>query len=345
MGANGGIILISTLPGFAPTTAGASNAYTLINAANITGGALSLSPASTNTLAPGLKESLSATSTAVTLTVASAPAGNFYWQGGAPGSSWYANVSAGGATNWTTNSAGGADAGFTPAAWNTVNFIAGVAARSSLTTTLDQNFSIAGLVVNNAGTGSSGAATLTINPGNFNGTLTIGSGGINVQTSAPSTFINANVALSASQTWTVADSGSTLATSGNISGTGFSITTAGAGTFTFSGYNTFSSGLSAGAGTGLNINNGGISSSTSALGTGALTLATGVTIDNTSPSSELVLTNNAQTWNATTGAFALNFTGSNSLSMGTGAVTTTAGSAITITVNGGTLAEGRHYRR
>ena len=142
-------------------------------------------------------------------------------------------------------------------------------------------------MVNTASTGA-----LTINPGSFNGTLTLGGSGITVQSGGPaSTTINANVALGASQTWT-APSGSTLAVNGNISGSGFGITSAGGGTLVLSGYNTFTGGLSIGSSGTLDINNGGSSATAapSALGTGTLTLATGATLDNTSGSSQLLIT-------------------------------------------------------
>ena len=348
VGFGGGVILINTLPGFAPTAAAASNAYTLITASSIVGGALSLAPASINALAPGLKESLSVTSSAVTLRVTSAPAGNFYWEGGVVGNSWYANVSAGAGTNWTLSTTGGADPGFTPASWNTVNFSASNAGGSPIVTTLDQNFSVTGLnFLNNGGTGG-----VTVNPSayatgsstvltGFNGTLTIGSGGITAATgSATPNVINANVALGASQTWQVTDANSGLVVNGDVSG-GFGVSKTGSGFLTLGGYNTFTGGIALSGGT-LNINNGGATTASSALGaaTSALSLATGITLDNTSGASQALLTNNPQSWLATSGGFSFIFTGSNSLSMGTGAVTPTAGSAITITTNGGTLSEG-----
>jgi autotransporter-associated beta strand protein len=269
-----------------PGSAGASEVYTLISAAGISGGGFSLAPSSVDALPPGVKETLGVTGTAVTLTVTSAPTGtggNFYWQGGA-GQSWYANISSGAATNWTLGSGGGSDAGFTPAAWNTVNFSAGNVSASPLVTTLDQNFAITGLNFN------MGAGAVTINPSGyapgssavltgFNGALTIGAGGIVMAAGAATPdIINANVTLGASQTWQVADAASDLAVNGDVSGA-FSITKSGGGALTLSGYNTFTGGVAVSSGT-LNINNGGGSAALadSVLGTGALTLATGVTL-------------------------------------------------------------------
>lgn len=98
------------------------------------------------------------------------------------------------------------------------------------------------------------------------------------------------------------------------------------GTITLSGTNTHTGGTILNAGT-LNIN------SATALGTGNFTI-TGGTINNNSGAAITLANNNTQTWN---GNFA--FTGTNSLNLGTGAVSlgTTAGTARTVTVNGGTL--------
>ena len=111
--------------------------------------------------------------------LSAAPNGNFYWTG-VQGSSWYANVSAGASTNWTTSVDGSSgDANFTPASYNTVNFSATSAGASPIVTTLDQNFSVAGINVLASGTGA-----VTINQAgaipSLYGTLTLGSGGITV---------------------------------------------------------------------------------------------------------------------------------------------------------------------
>jgi len=131
------------------------------------------------------------------------------------------------------------------------------------------------------------------------------------------------VALGASRTVTV--NGANLTVGGIISGTGYSLTKAGAGALTLGGANTYTGGTILGAGT-LNINN------ASAIGAGAFTI-TGGTLDNTSGSSVTLSTNNAQTWN---GDFV--FTGTNDLNLGNGAVTMAASRQVT--VNGGNLTVG-----
>jgi autotransporter-associated beta strand protein len=131
------------------------------------------------------------------------------------------------------------------------------------------------------------------------------------------------VALGASCTVTV--SGGTLGVGGIISGSGYSLTKAGAGTLTLSGANTYTGGTTLSAGT-LNIN------SASAIGSGSFTISGG-TLNNTSGSSVTLSTNNALTWN---GDFA--FTGTNDLNLGNGAVTMAASRQVT--VNGGNLTVG-----
>ena len=104
------------------------------------------------------------------------------------------------------------------------------------------------------------------------------------------------------------------------------------GTWTLSGTNTFSGGLTltgASAGSQLNINN------AAALGTGTFTISGGDNgkIDNTSGSAITLSTNNAQSWSNN---FA--FVGSNDLNLGTGAVT--MGGSRSVTVTAGTLTVG-----
>lgn len=98
------------------------------------------------------------------------------------------------------------------------------------------------------------------------------------------------------------------------------------GAITLSGANTHTGGTILNAGT-LNINN------AAALGTGTFTITAG-TINNNSNASIVLSTNNTQVWN---GNFA--FSGTNSLNLGTGAVSlgTTAGTTRNVAVNGNTL--------
>ena len=118
--------------------------------------------------------------------------------------------------------------------------------------------------------------------------------------------------------------------SGNITdGTagGTTAVSVAAGTWVFTGANTFSGGVNFGRGT-VDIN------SAQAMGTGALTLGNAAIFDNTSGSPVTLSTNNAINLNG-----AVTFTGSNSLNLGTGSVTMTAGQT-GITVSSNTLTIG-----
>lgn len=124
-----------------------------------------------------------------------------------------------------------------------------------------------------------------------------------------------------------AASGTTLTFSGVISGaSNLSIPAANAGTIVLSGANTNTGGVSASGGL-LAIN------SAAALGSGTFTLNSGATFDNTTSAAITLSTNPPQAW-----AGSFTFIGTQSLNMGTGAVTLTANS--TVTVNGNTLTIG-----
>ncbi|MGH8100085.1 MAG: autotransporter-associated beta strand repeat-containing protein [Chthoniobacterales bacterium] len=159
-------------------------------------------------------------------------------------------------------------------------------------------------------------STSAIYTANTSGTNTI---------SAPVVF---GAAAGSTQTVTIG-SGGTMVISGVISSTNnVTIAKEGAGTLTLSGTNTYAGGTALNAGT-LNINN------ASALGTGAFTIASGSNgvIDNTTAGAITLTTNNAQAWN---GDFT--FTGTQSLNLGTGAVT--LGASRTVTVNANNLTVG-----
>ena len=126
---------------------------------------------------------------------------------------------------------------------------------------------------------------------------------------------------------TVNNSGSAYSISGtgSINGT-TSIVKNGSSALTLATANTFTGGVLLNAGT-LNINN------ASAIGSGALTVAAGTTLDNTSGAAVTLSTNNTQNWNGD-----ITFTGTNDLNLGTGSVALTADRQVT--VNGNTLSIG-----
>src|SRR5258706_8102233 len=98
------------------------------------------------------------------------------------------------------------------------------------------------------------------------------------------------------------------------------LTKSGAGSLTLSGNNTYSGTTTMSAGT-LNIN------SVTAIGSGTFTIAGG-TIDNTSAGAITLTNNNPQNWNAD-----FTFTGTQSLNLGTGAVTPSASRQVTVNAN------------
>jgi autotransporter-associated beta strand protein len=164
--------------------------------------------------------------------------------------------------------------------------------------------------------------TLTINGTNANGNSA--GNGITVSSGAGAVTIGANVAIGSAQTWT-SYSSNPFTVNGVISGPQ-PLTLTGGGAFTFGGANTFTAGLTVNNST-LNLKN------ASALGTGTLTLNNTTTIDNTSGSPLTLSTNNNQIWNNA----ALTFAGSNSLNMGSGAVSLTSNATLALNGNALTL--------
>jgi len=192
---------------------------------------------------------------------------------------------------------------------------------------------------------SSGTAALTVT----GGTLYIGTGGIVSNVTGQTQKItlsggvvgalgnwssSMNMSLVAGTgpiTFQAANSSATaenITLSGNLSNgaSNGGLTKTGAGTLTLSGANTYSGGTTLNAGT-LALNNGASGTTTSsAIGTGTLTIAGG-TIDST-VSGITLGTNNTENWNGN-----FTFAGTNSLNLGTGAVTLGGNEQVTVTAN------------
>ncbi|MBL9080648.1 MAG: autotransporter-associated beta strand repeat-containing protein [Planctomycetales bacterium] len=255
-----------------------------------------------------------------------------YWRGGV-NASW--STLGAGPANWTTDAAGTVDALAIPGSLDTVIFSADPVAGPSVVTTLDGNFTIDGLQFRNNGNVTP-VTSVTINQGT-SGILTLApsstSGGVEVATNAGAVTVSAPVVASnanvAGQTWSVAGggaNGSSLVISGGLTINAL-INKTGAGALTLSGSNSGAGGLTLTGGT-LNIDG------NTALGTGTFTIGAGTVINNTSGALRTLTNNNVQNWN---GNFA--FTGTNSLNLGTGAVTlggnvSILASAATLTVGG-----------
>lgn len=243
---------------------------------------------------------------------------------------------------------------------------------SNYTNSTNSNNSL-GIVVDSAGSGAVSLVTSTYTGGttvkrgtlNTNGTLgtgtvlvgdTTGSAAATFGVTATTTFTNdiivqagssgvKTISASNNPTFsgnitlndnvTINAAGNPILT-GTVSGTG-AITKTGSGALTLSGNNTFSGGVSVTTNSALRINNGGTSSTNSAIGTGTLSSTGSFTLDNTSGSAVTLATNNAVVLNGS-----LTFTGTNDLNLGTGAFSlgTATGTTRTISTTASTLTIG-----
>ena len=131
-------------------------------------------------------------------------------------------------TNFSTDAAGTTNPNQLPGSITDVFFTANSAA--NLSTTLGLDFSIKSLTFTGTGT-TAASSSVTIGGAN---TLTLGTGGITVQTGSAAHTISSNVALGVAQFWTN-NSGSLLTVSGNVSNSTYLLTVAGSGSTTISG--------------------------------------------------------------------------------------------------------------
>ena len=308
----------SPLAGFAGSS---SSSYTLITSSN-TGGLSGLN-FQLGSAPTGFNYTISNDGTIVTLNTV--PYTPIYWSGGTD-SSWAT------AANFT-DQPGTTLAGHTPANNETVIFNAANAVGPTISTTLDGSPIIDSLQFTGGGTPTvtsvtiaqgTGSGTLTLKPASASGGIAILTGGGNATIAAPLALDNT---LSASQTWSVVDAGSTLIISGNVT-FGANVTKTGAGTLQLSGSNSGSGNLTLSAGT-LELNSAG------ALGSGTLTIASSTTLNNTLGSAVILTGNGAVNIN---GDFT--FTGSNDLAFGSGAVTLANNPTITTTTTAKVLTLG-----
>ena len=152
-----------------------------------------------------------------------------YWKGDQDGK-W--NTVAGADTNWASGSGGDVDIGTLPGAANDVYFTT-TAGSANWSTTLEQDFSIRSLTF--TGTGTDAAAhPVTIASGVGINTLTLGTGGITVQSGSAAHTISSQVALGASESFTN-NSANLFTVSGDIANGANTLTIAGSGDTTLSG--------------------------------------------------------------------------------------------------------------
>ncbi|WP_395750689.1 autotransporter-associated beta strand repeat-containing protein [Prosthecobacter sp.] len=296
--------------------------YNLLSSA---GGGLSGAVYLLGTAPAGFNYTINATDTLVSLGVVSyVPV---YWTNSQGTNSW-ATISVGPLTNWSTDAPGTVNYTTTPQSSDTVVFSATSVSGAAVSTTLDGNYTLDGLQFV-AGSGT--VASTTIAQGT-SGTLTLApsstSGGILVGANAGAAIISAPVVAANQQTWSVdgtGANGSSLNLSGSVAFNA-SVNKTGAGTLTLSGTNSGTGALTLTGGR-LNIN------SSTAIGAGNFTIAPGTIIDNTSGGTVTLTTNNTQNWN---GSFT--FTGTNSLTFGSGNIILGLNATITTVAN--TLATG-----
>jgi autotransporter-associated beta strand protein len=163
-------------------------------------------------------------------TVGQARANEAYWRGDQSGV-W----STTGPTNWYVEQSGTTNAGL-PDSGTDVFFATSNATIANLSTTLGTSFSINSLTI--FGTSPTDTNSVTIassDPSTIK--LTIGAGGITMDSGAAGLTLSAPVILGADQTWTN-NSANLLTVSGVVSGTQ-ALTTAGTGTLLLSGANTY----------------------------------------------------------------------------------------------------------
>ena len=280
-------------------------------------GSYSLLSVSTGTLNPadyvlglapsGLNYNFTTINAGQTLQLTTSVLNLVYWKGDV-GGSWSANSSAD--TNWASDLAGTTDLGALPIATDTLVFSSSGATGTTITTTLDGNFTADSLKFT---TNPTGVTAVAVNQGT-SGTLTLtpasANNGISVPANAGAITIGARIATGAIQTWEViggGTNGSSLTVSGAVT-IGHVINKTGAGVLTLSGSNTGSGGLVFAAGTLVIAND-------SALGTGTFSIGAGTILD-TGATAIVNAGNNVQNWNGN-----FTFTGTNTLTLGTGAVT------------------------
>jgi hypothetical protein len=208
---------------------------------------------------------------------APANAANYYWTGAAGNSNWNTTGSLG--SNWSSSGSFNSNTGVNlPGSADNVFFYF---AANNLNTVLGQNFSINSLTFLSTSTSS-----VTIGGTNL---LTIGAGGVTLQSGSGAPTLSTNVALGATEAWTNNSVG-TMIVSGVISGVSANGLTlagtgqgAGTGAFNFQGANTYSGSTTlANNGTTLTL-----SLSGSILNTSAITLTGGssLILDNTGANS------------------------------------------------------------
>ncbi len=306
--------------------------------------------ATPNIAAGGQLFTLSLSVSGTNLTVTVTPNGgtpvtpaSAFWSG-ALGSSW-STQNGSFNTNFAAAATGVPDTFALPGIGTNLTFAANSA--GNLSTTLDQNFEINSLTFTGTGTtntagstiaNGSGTNVLRIDATNANGN-TAGNGLTVLAGSGPN-LIGANMALGASQTWTI-NSTSATTVSGAIGeiNAGAILTKMGLGTLVLNGLNSFSGGVIVNAGA-VSVASMGTGGGGGGLGTGLTdnfgSTTTGVTFIYTGTGEN---TDHVFNMAATTGGLTLDQSGTGNLKF-TSAMTATGAGAKTLTLQGSTSGTG-----
>ncbi len=292
------------------------------------------------------------TATSVTVPITSvAGLTSAYWKGGLSGATNLWAASNGSVSNWVTDLGGTATA-LVPGATTDVFLSATSISQNPNDMKLGADMTIKSLTITNVSTPND------VNLNSDGSTLTIGTGGLTMNSGAPvggnATF-NANLTMSAAQSWTNNNNGRTLVINGSVANGGNLLTIAGNGptnlngaisgaggltmnatnNLVLAGANTFGGGVTLNAGT-LYVNNATALGATS----GTFTINGGSINQNANGAGITNANNNPITINAN---FTYGADNNWNLNLGTGAVSlgTTAGTTRTITTNNaGTLTLG-----
>ena len=209
-----GKAVINFVPIAAPSAG--TNTYTLITAASGLGTS-NFTLGTTNYNIGGTLYSASLSTSTATAEILSFVSGGAipttaYWTG-ANDASWKTTDGTTFVTNFTNDAAGTFNTLKVPGTISTVTMTAN--STTNLSTTLDQAFSIAGLVFSGTGTSNTAGSTIDSGTGGAASTLTLSSGGITVNAGSGANAISAPVILGAAQSWTNS-SINTLTVSGGI---------------------------------------------------------------------------------------------------------------------------------
>ena len=264
------------------------------------------------------------TDTAITLDVtAASPLLAAFWKGGLAGSPSVWTASNGSTqSNWVATS-GGADQPLAPGALADVVFSNSTVTTAPTAITLGSNAAAKSLTISDTVNGL-GIVAVPSNPT----TLTIGTGGVTMDSGVPASSIAVPVIVTDNQTWTN-NSANALSLSSTLNGSTFGLTKLGTGAITVSGASTF--------GSAINVNAGSLTLASGTLADSAVTVASGASLTSGAAINGL---GSLSTSGTTSTSGAHSYSGVTDVLAGTLTITggTVPGSALTV-ASGATLAQ------